>query len=130
MSNNRSRVNECLNSSQSLDAGVTAKAVSHNFGISDRGSLNLLIRLQVESATASSGVSAIFQQSPDGVRWTNVKTVAITTTAVQADFFIRMMAEVAADQAYLPLCPVGRIVCTTGSGDAVVFSLIEVIQGN
>lgn len=118
---------------QTLGASVTARAVSNPFKITYEGSRNLRVDVVVDSATAGSGVTVVLQDAPFrsdvATDWQTKKSATVSTTASRTIVSITINVEVTGDQTYCPLRPHGRIVATTGAGDALVISDIRVMQG-
>lgn len=115
----------------SIGASVTATQVSRTFAIPKRTRLRVVVI--TSSVTASSGVTAKLQTSlgvdaSGNVLWEDAKTVSLTTNASPAGWAIRLNPEDGTDLSKIPLGPEGRVVVTTGSGDAVAITDILVSQ--
>ena len=116
-------------SNQAVGAAATDRALSREFPISAKGSLNLLVGLKCASVTVGGGITAKLQSSILGgaeADWLDGNTVSITGNGW---FYIRMNVQVAADQAKLPLADVGRLVLTTGAGSAATVTEAYICQG-
>lgn len=118
--------NLVLNSTGTPASGVvTNQVVSKSFSITEGGSLHLVLKLVVSGVTVVGGVTAKLQTAIDS-DWVDSKTVSITANGI---YYIKLVAEVAGDQTYLPLLSKGQIVVTTtNAGDAVTFSTIKSLQ--
>lgn len=121
-----------LTTTGTLPAGL---ATSTLYYIIRNGANDIKLALSAELATAGTAVD-ITAAAGGGVHTVNYKakrwvTVAKTGTTINAnaDFYFLLKAEVAGDQADLPLMPLGRVVVTTGGGDAVTIGTVRVIQG-
>ena len=116
-------------SNQVVGASITNGAISREFPISAKGSLNLLVGLKCASVTAGAGITAKLQSSILGgadADWIDGNTVAITGNGW---VYIRMNIQVSGDQAKLPLADVGRLVLTTGAGSAATVTEAYICQG-
>jgi hypothetical protein len=112
------------NGLSAIGASQTDAAISEPFVITANGSKALVVKIKVSAATVSSGITAKLQTGIDQ-EWVDSKTVAISATGA---FYIKLLAENSSDQSFLPLLRSGRIVVSTGSGDSVTFSKIQVLQ--
>lgn len=116
-------------SNQVVGASATNSAVSREFPISAKGSLNILVGLKFASVTAGGGITAKLQSSILGnaeADWLDGNTVSVTGNGW---FYIRMNVQVTGDQAKLPLADVGRLVLTTGVGSAATVTEAYICQG-
>jgi hypothetical protein len=86
----------------------------------------LRVEIVASGVTAGAGITAIFQDSNDGITWVSGKTVAITTNATVS---ILVNPETEADLAYLPFRAHGRVVITSGAGSAVTVDQLYIYQG-
>lgn len=114
---------------QVVGASATNSAVSREFPVSAKGSLNILIGLKCASVTAGAGITAKLQSSILGgaeADWIDGNTVSITGNGW---VYIRMNVQVTGDQGKLPLADVGRLVLTTGAGSAATVTEAYVCQG-
>jgi hypothetical protein len=82
----------------------------------------------IDITTAGTSAGA-FTASFSGDRWVTQSKAGTAVTANGADYYILLRVEVSGDQADLPLMPRARVVATTGSGDAVTFTNVTVMQG-
>lgn len=108
-----------------VGASQTDAPVSNQFGITAGGSRNIVVAAKVSAVTVGAGItlklrSSIGTQSPQ-----DSKTVAVTGNGM---FYIKLLAEAAADQTHLPLLSLGQVVATTGAGSAVTVDNVWVIQ--
>jgi len=111
-------------------AAQTNLAVSKEFRISGQGSVKFRVDLVADAVTVGAGITAKLQTTSgvdkDGNEdWVDAKTTAVTAAG---SFSISLLAQLAADQTYLPLRPKGRVVVTTGAGSAVTFESIRIMQ--
>lgn len=111
-----------------LGASETNTVVSKLFPITQLGSRNLRIKVTAASSTVATGITAKLQHAPsyDDTFVTTTKSVSITGNG---DFYLTLNVEVSGDQAEMPLMPIGRVVVTTGVGDAVTITAVDVMQG-
>lgn len=109
-----------------VGASATNTVVSRVFPISGRGALNCVIKLTAGSVTSSTGITAKLQTSTGySATFVDSKTVTITGNG---DFYIKLQTANSSDQTYLPLLNQGRLVVSSGSGDAATITLVEVVQ--
>jgi hypothetical protein len=103
--------------------------ISENFPIGADGGCRLVIGVQVTASTIAAAVTVKLQTSIDAgaasPTWTDAKTA---TVAGDGWTFIKLLAEVAGDQTYLPLGTTGRVLITTGAGDAATVANVRVVQ--
>lgn len=107
-----------------VGASATNTPVSKEFPITAGGALNMAIKIVASAATVAVGITAKLQTAVGG-DWVDSKTVAIVSTAPA---YIKLNVEVTADQTFLPLLNKGRVVITTGAGDSVTISEVDVLQ--
>jgi hypothetical protein len=115
---------------QVVGASATKQIVSEEFAITSGGALHLRIDVAALSVTAGAGITYTLQHSSGvdqlGVEyWLDAKSASITADGVVS---LTFLVELAADQTYLPLCPKGRIVVTTGAGSAVTINSVRVVE--
>jgi hypothetical protein len=115
---------------QTLGASVTKQVVSEEFAITSGGALHLRVDIAAQSVTPGAGITFGLQHTSGNnsvavETWFDTKTVAITADGV---FSMTFLVEVAGDQAYLPLCPKGRIVVSTGAGSVVNITSVRIVQ--
>lgn len=106
-------------------ATLTDTPISLPYPITAGGALNCVLKIKTSAATVATGITAKLQTGLGG-DWVDSKTVAITAGA--GKFYIKLQAPVAGDQAFLPLLGAGRVVVTTGAGDSVTVTSVEVLQ--
>jgi hypothetical protein len=87
----------------------------------------LVIEVDVEDTTVAAAVTLYFQDSFDGVTWTDKKstTVADGFSDVKTQTYF---VELAGDQTHYPMKPMGRVVVTTGAGDEIVINSVRYSQ--
>lgn len=109
---------------QVIGASVTDTVISDEFNISDHDSLYFRARVKTSATTVAVGITVKLQTNShkDGT-WLDSKTVAVTTNGT---FEIKLLPEVAGDQTFLPLLGLGRLVITTGAGDAVTIDSLHI----
>lgn len=96
-----------------IGASETDTPVTRHFQITHEDSKHLLVRVEASSTTVSTGITAKIQHSFDGgTSWIDGKTVAISG---DGDFGIEVNVSDGSDALMWPL---GRIVVSSGSGDA------------
>jgi hypothetical protein len=108
-------------------SGVVANSpISREYPITAGGSLHHVVKIEASGVTVVGSITAKLQTAI-GTDWVDSKTVAITGNG---SFYIKLLAEAAGDQSFLPLLNRGRLVITTtNAGDmatiAAVFRLQE-----
>lgn len=112
--------------SQAVAASQTNQVVSDLFKIADPA--YLIIDITVNPAVVATGITAKLQDSMDNTLWVDKKTVSITAVSSDTLFVIKLLPDVAGDQASLPLRPTGRIVVSTGAGDSCTIKSVKVLQ--
>lgn len=115
-----------LNSASAITVGASQSnsVLSKEYAVTARGALHHVVAIDVSAATVATGITAKLQ-SAIGSTWQDSKTVAITTTG---RVYIKLNVEVTGDQTFLPLLNKARIVVTTGAGDSVTVSAVQVLQ--
>lgn len=108
---------------QSVAENATNQVVSKVFRIPADGRLEFRADLTAAN-TAGGSPTAMLQTSHDGETWVDGKT----TTVADGNVAINYLPNVAGDQAYLPLCPLGRIAITTGAGVSVDITEVFVAE--
>jgi len=111
-----------------VGASQTATPISDTFAITEDGSKNFIVDVDVSSVTVGGGISIALEDTSNGFTSSEVKS---KTTAITADGTVSLsfLAELAGDQTNLPLRSDARIVITTGAGSAVTIDEIRVVQG-
>ena len=104
-------------------ASTTAAALSKEFSLTAGGATRAL-RIEIDCGTVTGTVDVILQQKL-GESWSTVKTINPTTDVTNT---IRMNNVVAADQAYMPLASICRVVATTGVGEDIIVTGLRVLQ--
>lgn len=107
-----------------VGASQTNVVVSKQYPVTAGGSIHHVVAIDATTVTSTTGITAKLQTAI-GSTWVDSKTVAITAAG---RFYIKLNVEVTADQTYLPLLNSGRIVITTGTGDAVTITGVNVLQ--
>ncbi len=109
-------------------ASLTDEPISDQFSVTDTGSKNIIVDVDVSGVTVGGGITLKLEDTSNGFTSSEVKS---KTTSVIADgtVSISFMAEKAGDQADLPLRNDARLVMDTGAGSAVTIDGIRVIQG-
>jgi hypothetical protein len=104
---------------------VTNRVVSKEYPITSDGALHCVIKIVASGVTVVGSITAKLQTAI-GADWVDSKTVAI---AANGNVYIKLLAEAAADQTYLPLLNKGRIVITTtNASDAVSVDEVDLLQ--
>lgn len=109
---------------QPVGALVTNQAISKDFPITAGGSKNIVVAIKASGVTLAVAITAKLQSGVDGVFFDS-KTASITTNGT---VFIKLNVQTVADQTFLPLLCVGRVVITTGAGDAATIDTVNVLQ--
>ena len=106
-----------------LTASITDEPVSKPFGLTAGGATTAL-RVEIDIAS-STGAPVVKLQQLVGAVFVDVKSVVVsgTTTAV-----IKLINTLVADQAYMPLASVCRVVASTAGGEALSVSAVRVLQ--
>lgn len=107
-----------------VGASATNTVVSKAFPITAGGATHMVLKIKASAATVAAGITAKLQTAI-GDDWVDSKTVAITAAG---NFYIKLNIEVSGDQTYLPLLNKGQIVITTGAGDSVTITEVDVLQ--
>ena len=108
-----------------VGASETNLAISEIFTLSAGGAVEgLVVKITASGVTLATAITAKLQTAIDQ-EWVDSKTVSITTNG---NFYIKLLGNAAADQTFLPLLASGRIVITTGAGDAVTVDTIKILQ--
>lgn len=107
-----------------VGASATNQELTKPFFNAHWDSLYQVIDVHVTASTVAVGITAKLQDSQDGINWFDKKTVAITAVVTETAFTIKLLPDVAGDQTYLPLRPIGRVVITSGAGDSATVSKI------
>lgn len=107
-----------------IGASETNTAVTREFPITAGGALHLVVAIDVTATTVAAGITAKLQTAIDGI-YQDAKTVAISGNG---RFYIKLNAEVAGDQGFLPLLNGGRIVVSSGAGDTTTISAVNILQ--
>lgn len=116
--------NEVAITGKVVGASETNTPVTREYPITAGGALNHVLVIDATAVTVGTGITAKLQTAV-GSTWQDAKTVAITATG---RFYIKLNIEVAGDQTYLPLLNKGRLVITSGSGDTVTISAVNILQ--
>ena len=109
-----------------VGASETNTVVSREFPITGGGSRQLVARVKTSATTVAVGITFGIQSSMDGSVW--VKAAKTTAITGDGNFTLSLIAELAGDQASLPLLPRARIVVTSGAGDAVTIDNVFVVM--
>jgi hypothetical protein len=107
-----------------IPASQTNILVGKEYPITAGGSLNHVVKLVASGVTLTNAITAKLQ-SAIGNDWVDSKTVSISA---DGNFYIKLQSNASADQTHLPLLNKGRLVITTGVGDLVTISSVEVLQ--
>ena len=108
-----------------IGASVTNEPITTNFRLTTGGATDsLVIKITAASVTAGAGITAKLQSAIDNT-FVDAKTVSVTGNG---DFYIKLNNAVSADQAFLPLLSVGRVVVTTGAGSALTITDVQVVM--
>lgn len=124
MSNGWTPKDRTLPNIATIGASQTDSPISDIISLSAGGALNLVIAINVSAITVGAGVTAKLQSGINGV-FVDSKTLSLTTTGYA---FIKLQANLIADQAYLPLLASAKVVVTTGAGSSVTVSGVYILQ--
>lgn len=115
-----------LNPGQVVGASQTNKPISvEGWPLTAGGAVQgLVIKIKVSAVTVAAAITAKLQTAI-GPDYVDSKTVSITGNG---SFYIKLLAEAAGDQTYLPLLNKGQVVLTTGVGDTATITSVEVLQ--
>jgi hypothetical protein len=101
-----------------VGASQTNVAISDTFGLSALDGEQLSIDIIHTAATVAAAITVKLQTSPNGgVTWIDSKTASTTNSSTRTS--IEIVAARAADQTFLPLRSLARVVVTTGAGDSL-----------
>jgi hypothetical protein len=110
----------------SVGASATNQAITKSFAVSDQDSRTISIDIKYSTATVATGITAKLQSSFDnGTTWIDSATVAITAGSNTYKSIVLDIAK-AADQTYLPLRPLARVVVSSGAGDSATITSVMV----
>jgi hypothetical protein len=84
----------------------------------------MMIKVKFSGVTVSTAITAKLQTAI-GSDWVDNKTASV---AGNGAVYIKLLATDSSDWTYMPLLNRGRIVLTTGSGDAATVVSCEVLQ--
>lgn len=108
-----------------IGASQTNAPLSKDFPITAGGACKaMVVKIKVSAATVTTAITAKIRSAIKG-DFVDAKTVSITGAG---DFYIKLQDNVAGDQAFMPLLRTGRIVVTTGAGDSVTVTDVEILQ--
>lgn len=109
----------------SLGESLTNKVISKEFRIGASGATKLVVAIKASGVTSATGITAKLQTAAGtDMGFEDSKTVTISGNDV---YYIKLLAEASGDQTYLPLLSVGRVVVSTGAGDAVTIDKVLVL---
>ncbi len=104
---------------------VTNSQIGRDYAITAQGARFHVVKLTVSGVTVVGAITAKLQSAISS-DWVDSKTVSISGNGA---FYIKLLADAAGDQTYLPLLNKARIVVTTtNAGDALTVDSIEVLQ--
>lgn len=110
---------------QAVGASATDTAVSENWTPTYLDCERLLVAVKASSVTASTGITAMVEQSPDGgTTWADSKSAGVAISG-NGWIYIRVNPQTSGDT--VPLAPLLRVTVTTGSGDAVTVDDVRVL---
>lgn len=121
MSNGWSAKSVISNSSVVIGASQSNVPVTLEFPVSAGGALHFVAKISAASVTVGAGITAKLQTAING-DWEDSKTVSITGNG---NFYIKLLAEAAGDQTYLPLLNKCRVVVTTTAGSAITVTAVD-----
>jgi len=107
----------------SVPASETDFPVSQEVPLSAAGALRMVVAITASSVTGT--VDLKLQSSVVSGEWVDAKS---TTISAAGTVYIKLLAEAAGDQTYLPLLNKARIVATTGAGEDITVSSVLFIQ--
>lgn len=121
-------IKSLIGQSAIVGASVTAQELGTS-GLSSLGAKSLRVHIKAEDVTVATGITVRLQQLVFST-WSNLAS-ANSSVSITADgnYVIRMDNIRSADQADMPLSKQIRVVITTGAGDAVTISGLELLQG-
>jgi hypothetical protein len=113
-----------LGTVSAVGAGVTNQVITDPATITAGGSKFIVFAIKASAVTLTTAITVKLQTGING-DFVDSKTASIVANGT---VFLRLNNEVAADQQYIPLLASARLVVTTGTGDAVTFDSISVLQ--
>jgi hypothetical protein len=109
-----------------LGASETDTVVSEVFRVSAGDSLYLNVYLTADNTTVATGITANLQHSYDGgTTWLDVGSNSQVSITGDADFQIKHKFDETNDQV---MWPMGRVVVSTGAGDAADITAVRVTR--
>lgn len=107
-------------------SGIVANSpVSKEYPVTACGSIHHVVKIVASGVTVVGSITAKLQTAI-GDDWVDSKTVVISASG---NFYIKLLAELAGDQTFLPLLSKARVVITTtNAGDAVTIDAIYKLQ--
>ena len=124
MSNGWSPDEKVLSGGVSLAASQTDAPISFDFKLTAGGATEALI-VAVTGTAAGGAVDIKLQTAVDGISWVDSKATTLTGAGTA---YIPLLAEKAADQAFFPMLSKARVVATTGAGESLVVTSVQVLQ--
>lgn len=122
-----------LTTSGTLPAGLSLLTTYYVIRV-DADNIKLAATAELAAAGTAVNITAAAGGGNHVVNYTAIRWVTQsktgTTINANGDFYILFKAEVAGDQADLPLMSTARVVVTTGAGDAVTIGSVGVLQGS
>lgn len=109
---------------QVVGASATNTVVSKEWPVTAGGALYCAIKITVSAVTVGTAITAKLQTAI-GSDWVDSKTATISGNG---SVYIKLQTTDTDDQDFLPLLNKGRVVITTGSGDTVTVSAVNVLQ--
>lgn len=111
--------------SRAIAGVVTNTPITREDRVSAGGSIHYVVKVAASAVTVVGAITAKLQTAISD-DWVDSKTVSITATG---NFYIKLMAEVAGDQTFLPLLGKARVVITTtNAGDLVTIDSVNILQ--
>lgn len=86
--------------------------------------LGMVVIITAAGVTLTTGITAKLQTRVSNLSWVDSKTVSI---AADGTVYLKLLSEASADQTYFPLLNQARLVISTGTGDAVTISQVQVL---
>ena len=122
-----------MNGWSALDIGLDGKAVgasatnaviSKEYGVTAGGAMACAVKVTLSGVTVATGIKAKLQ-SAIGSDWVDAKDVNVTGNG---SVYIKLHYGHADHKDLLPLLNKGRVVLTTGAGDAATVVSVQVLQ--
>lgn len=116
-------------SSVTLGASETDTVVSNTFSLSAADSLEFKVRIKTSSTTVTTAITANLQhQWEESEGFADVGNQAQVSITGDGWFEFKMSVHNSTDEAQLPIAPLGRVVVSSGTSDAVTIDKVLITR--